>query len=138
MRDFKRFLAQPTRLMLALPLITLGLAVTVFVQVTLYLHAAAGETFPWFSFSIATIILLLLGAMTAVRSFMWMYREYPARMHEIDTARRTAVRNANGDFRKYLAALRHTPLPLVVIVLGWLFAGVLAAGVVIFATGVLG
>lgn len=137
MKEFKRFLARPTRVPLVLLFGTIGLVIVVMVLAARGIRPADGEQMPWTSLFIAAVLLLLLGAMSALRAFAWMHRTYPMRLHEISVERHQAVRRARGPFTRWLASQRHMPMPLVVVALGWLFAAFMAASVGLFATGVL-
>jgi hypothetical protein len=119
MKDFKRFLAKPTHLSLvmlaSLCVVTIVLAMQAFVR----LGERVPVYFPWFSFGIVAVFILAAGVLLMVRAIVWMYREYPAEMHEADMQRRRAIRQADSWAAKWLASARNIRLPRVLIVSGW-------------------
>ena len=139
MKGIKRFLARPIKVPVSVFAIMVILTAVVLILSAAHLRSPApgANDAPWFVSLSLLVIALLAGLLTFARSIAWMREEYPNEVHKHAMAQRMAIRRGKSRFQKWVGALGHLILPLVGVAFFGFFTIVLAAGVGLFATGVI-
>jgi hypothetical protein len=113
----KKLLSRPIHLPLPLFAAFGVLIILTGLAVVSALHSQTQSiNFPAFAFTLLSLVVLALGAVMVPKLFDWMEKLHPAKMAEVTTTRRQAIRDANTRAGKWRASYKYLLLPLAIVV----------------------